>query len=128
MRDDYAVDRIADATTYDSEGAKVGTAGRVFTDSEGGDPTFVAVNTGLFGMSETIVPLAGARMKGDELHLEYTTRPARRWRRRPTSSPPCAGGRPRWTAFDIPGGRRIHAREPVGNEIAMWAPAGPPAG
>lgn len=72
MRDDYAIDRIADATTYDSEGEKVGTAGRVFTDSEGGDPTFVAVNTGLFGMSETIVPLAGARMKGEELHLEYT--------------------------------------------------------
>ena len=72
MRDDYAIDRIAGATTFDSEGTKVGTAGRVFADTEDGDPTFVAVNTGLFGMSESIVPLAGARMKGDDLHLEYT--------------------------------------------------------
>lgn len=71
MRDDYAIDRITDATAYDSDGEKVGTAKRVFADDATAEPTFVTVSTGLFGTSETIVPLEGARMKGEELHLAY---------------------------------------------------------
>ena len=39
-----------------------------------------------------------------------------------------AGGVVTFGPFDIPGGRRLHVREPGGNEIAMWVPAGPPAG
>lgn len=34
-----------------------------------------------------------------------------------------AGGTVTLDAFDFPGGRRFHFREPGGNEMAMWVPA-----
>ncbi|WP_324606668.1 VOC family protein [Kitasatospora azatica] len=33
-----------------------------------------------------------------------------------------AGGTVTVEAFDFPGGRRIHFREPGGNELAVWVP------
>ena len=34
-----------------------------------------------------------------------------------------AGGTVTLDAFDFPGGRRFHFREPGGNEMSMWVPA-----
>ena len=57
---------------YDSDGDKVGSVGEVYLDDQTGQPAWVTVNTGLFGTSESFVPLEGARVEGDDLHLPYS--------------------------------------------------------
>lgn len=57
---------------YDSDGDKVGSVGEVYLDDQTGQPAWVTVNTGLFGTSESFVPLAEARIEGNDLHLPYT--------------------------------------------------------
>jgi stress response protein YsnF len=54
------VQRLVGADAYGSDGEKIGTIGQVFLDDQTGDPVFATVNTGLFGMSESFVPLAEA--------------------------------------------------------------------
>ncbi|WP_326675638.1 PRC and DUF2382 domain-containing protein [Streptomyces sp. NBC_01237] len=58
-------------TVYDNEGEKVGSVGRVYVDDDTGRPDWVTVKTGLFGMKESFVPLAGARRVGSDLHVSY---------------------------------------------------------
>ncbi|MCX5414690.1 PRC and DUF2382 domain-containing protein [Streptomyces sp. NBC_00059] len=59
-------------TVYDSDGEKVGTVGRVYVDDDTGKPDWVTVKTGMFGMKESFVPLAGARSVGSDLHVSHT--------------------------------------------------------
>jgi uncharacterized protein (TIGR02271 family) len=54
------VQQIVGADAYGSDGAKIGTIGQVFLDDQTGEPVFATVNTGLFGMSESFVPMAEA--------------------------------------------------------------------
>ncbi|MFF2813380.1 PRC-barrel domain-containing protein [Streptomyces sp. NPDC058000] len=56
----------------DAEGAKVGLVQQVYRDDATNEPEWITVRTGLFGMKETFVPLAGARRTGDELHVPHT--------------------------------------------------------
>ena len=65
------LDRIQGATVIDSSGSKVGTASQVYLDDETGRPEWVTVNTGLFGSSESLVPLSEANMSGSELRVPY---------------------------------------------------------
>ncbi|MEV1047818.1 PRC and DUF2382 domain-containing protein [Streptomyces sp. NPDC049916] len=58
-------------TVYDNDGEKVGSVGRVYVDDETGKPDWVTVKTGLFGMKESFVPLAGARRVGSDLHVAH---------------------------------------------------------
>lgn len=58
-------------TVYDNDGEKVGSVGRVYVDDDTGKPDWVTVKTGLFGMKESFVPLAGARRVGSDLHLSH---------------------------------------------------------
>ncbi|MGX1952253.1 PRC and DUF2382 domain-containing protein [Streptomyces anulatus] len=58
-------------TVYDNDGEKVGSVGRVYVDDDTGKPDWVTVKTGLFGMKESFVPLAGARRVGSDLHLAH---------------------------------------------------------
>jgi uncharacterized protein (TIGR02271 family) len=60
------ITRIENATAYDSSGEKIGKVGQVYLDDESGEPTWVTVATGLFGLSESFVPLGGARFDGDD--------------------------------------------------------------
>ncbi|GAA2329310.1 hypothetical protein Scani_06860 [Streptomyces caniferus] len=55
----------------DADGAKVGTVQQVYRDDATNDPEWITVRTGLFGMRETFIPLAGARRAGDELHVPH---------------------------------------------------------
>jgi uncharacterized protein (TIGR02271 family) len=57
---------------YDSNGDKIGKVGHVFLDDETGQPEFATVNTGLFGTSETFVPIANASIDGDRLNVPFT--------------------------------------------------------
>ncbi|MET0191396.1 MAG: PRC and DUF2382 domain-containing protein [Pseudonocardia sediminis] len=54
---------------YDAQGEKVGKIGQVYLDERSGTPTWATVNTGLFGMKESFVPLDGADVKGGDVAL-----------------------------------------------------------
>lgn len=56
---------------YDSEGEKVGSVGRVYVDDVTGKPDWITVKTGMFGMKESFVPLAGARRVASDLHISH---------------------------------------------------------
>ncbi|MFH8410469.1 PRC and DUF2382 domain-containing protein [Streptomyces sp. NPDC018019] len=56
----------------DAEGTKVGSVQQIYRDDATDAPEWITVRTGLFGMKETFVPLAGARRVGDELQVPYT--------------------------------------------------------
>ncbi|WP_328908467.1 PRC and DUF2382 domain-containing protein [Streptomyces sp. NBC_00234] len=56
---------------YDNEGEKVGSVGRVYVDDVTGKPDWITVKTGMFGMKESFVPLAGARRVASDLHISH---------------------------------------------------------
>lgn len=57
------VRELPDATVYDADGGKIGKVGQVFLDDRTGDPKWVTVKTGMFGSSESFVPLAAAVLR-----------------------------------------------------------------
>ena len=59
-------------TAYDSNGEKVGSVGHIYLDDETGQPEFASVNTGLFGLNESFVPVTDATMQDDRLVLPFT--------------------------------------------------------
>jgi len=63
---------IMGTTAYGSDGEKIGKVGQVYLDDQTGQPEFVTVNTGLFGTSESFVPVSGATFSGDRLEVPYT--------------------------------------------------------
>lgn len=54
-----------------SDGAKIGSVEQVFLSEASGNPAFVTVRTGLFGMSESFVPLAGAKIDGSSILVAF---------------------------------------------------------
>jgi PRC-barrel domain protein len=52
------------ATAYDQAGQKVGNVSEIYYDRSTGEPEWLTVKTGLFGMKENFVPLALARPRG----------------------------------------------------------------
>ncbi|EEW49230.1 PRC-barrel domain protein [Corynebacterium efficiens YS-314] len=63
---------LFDATAIDKSGDKLGSIKEVFVDDRTGQPTFVEVGHGLFGMSSSLVPLRGSSLSGDTLHLGFS--------------------------------------------------------
>jgi uncharacterized protein (TIGR02271 family) len=59
------------ANVIDSDGDKIGTAAQIYVDTTTGEPNWATVRTGLFGTSETFVPLANANVRGDEIHVAF---------------------------------------------------------
>ncbi|UNO39773.1 PRC and DUF2382 domain-containing protein [Streptomyces sp. MST-110588] len=55
----------------DTEGNKVGSVQQIYRDDATNAPEWITVRTGLFGMKETFVPLAGARRVNDEIQVPY---------------------------------------------------------
>ncbi len=72
MTEDYGTD-LTDATVFDQDGEKVGSVGEVFSD-ESGNPAYVTVRTGWFGLRESTVPLEGAQIGGGEVRVPFTKR------------------------------------------------------
>ncbi len=56
---------LTGATAYDQAGQKIGQVATVYRDEATGAPEWLTVKTGLFGMKETFVPLALARVRGE---------------------------------------------------------------
>jgi uncharacterized protein (TIGR02271 family) len=62
----------AGGNVLSADGGKIGSIGQVYADDETGQPTFVTVKTGLFGTSESFVPLEGARTEGNDIVVPYS--------------------------------------------------------
>lgn len=67
---DDLLDRNGNVVSTD--GDKIGSIGQVYADDDSGQPAWVTVKTGLFGTSESFVPLEGARVDGDDLVVPYS--------------------------------------------------------
>jgi hypothetical protein len=50
----------------DPDGDTIGTIEDVFLDRQTGEPAWVAVKTGLFGLKHTVVPIQGAQLTDDD--------------------------------------------------------------
>lgn len=64
-------DELSGLTLYGNEGEKIGNVGQVYVDDRTGRPEWVTAKTGLFGMKESLVPLSGGRLMGEDLHVPY---------------------------------------------------------
>lgn len=61
--------QLHDATVYDSAGEKIGGVKQVFVDDATGDPVVASVHTGLFGMSESFVPVHDGDLSDGRVRL-----------------------------------------------------------
>lgn len=59
------------AEVVDSTGDKVGKVGQVYLTNDTQDPSWVTVNTGLFGTKETFIPLAEANYSDGAITVPY---------------------------------------------------------
>ncbi|GHD53819.1 DUF2382 domain-containing protein [Streptomyces galbus] len=62
---------VLDHPVYDTDGNKIGDAKHIFLDDTTGRPEWVSVKTGLFGTSESFVPIRDASMVEDHLEVPY---------------------------------------------------------
>jgi uncharacterized protein (TIGR02271 family) len=65
------IQTLVGATAYDRTGDKVGRVGQVYFDDETNEPKWVTVRTGLFGTSESFVPLGDASPGDGAITLDY---------------------------------------------------------
>jgi sporulation protein YlmC with PRC-barrel domain len=72
MIDQASVPSLMGSTVRDSAGEKIVKVGQVYLDDTTGQPEWVTVRTGLFGTKESFVPLAAARVEGDELIVDIS--------------------------------------------------------
>jgi uncharacterized protein (TIGR02271 family) len=63
--------RMPGATMYATDGNKIGKVTDVYIDADTKVAEWALVDTGFFGTKESFVPLAEARMEGDDLHVPY---------------------------------------------------------
>ncbi|MCT2591604.1 PRC and DUF2382 domain-containing protein [Streptomyces sp. N2-109] len=62
---------VLDHPVHDTDDNKIGDAKHVFLDDATGRPEWVSVKTGLFGTSESFVPITDASMVEDHLKVPY---------------------------------------------------------
>jgi hypothetical protein len=56
---------------YSANGERIGKLGQIYVDDQTGEPSWVTIDTGLFGLKTSFAPLDGARIDSDGLHLRY---------------------------------------------------------
>src|SRR3954449_3390598 len=62
---------VIGSNAVDTDGDKLGKVGQVYLDDQTGRPEWATISTGLFGTSETFVPLADATVSGGTLRVPY---------------------------------------------------------
>ncbi|TDE23913.1 DUF2382 domain-containing protein [Nonomuraea mesophila] len=62
---------LLDCHVVGSDGQSIGKVGQVYLNDRSGEPEWVTVRTGLFGMKQTFVPLANARRSGEEIKVPF---------------------------------------------------------
>jgi uncharacterized protein (TIGR02271 family) len=65
------LDGITDGDVVSTNGDKIGGIGQIYLDDNTGEPNWVTVKTGLFGTSESFVPLEGASLSGGNIVVNY---------------------------------------------------------
>ena len=63
--------RLKKAAVIGRDGKKLGTVSAVYYDNDTDQPEWVAVRTGFFGLDVSLVPLAAAQLRGEELHVPF---------------------------------------------------------
>ncbi len=58
-------------TVVDRSGEKIGKFEDIYLDDETSRPEWAAVNTGLFGLRKTLVPLSEAELTGDQVQVPF---------------------------------------------------------
>ena len=71
MIEESQLQNIGGRDVYGSDGDKIGSAGQIYADDQTGQPDWLSVNTGLFGMSESFVPLRDASFDGERIEVPY---------------------------------------------------------
>jgi uncharacterized protein (TIGR02271 family) len=71
MIDSNNIASLIGADVVDRTGDKIGTVGQIYLDTTTGEPTWASVKTGLFGMSESFVPLTGADSTSEGVRVDY---------------------------------------------------------
>ncbi len=72
-----AVTEFVGATVYDLAGDKIGKIHRVYVDRRTGHPKWASVRSGLFGASESFVPLVGAHGRDGSVRVAVAKNIAR---------------------------------------------------
>jgi uncharacterized protein (TIGR02271 family) len=62
---------VTDGNVIDADGDKIGRVGQIYLDDQTDEPNWVTVRTGLFGTSESFVPLSGASASGSDIVVTY---------------------------------------------------------
>jgi uncharacterized protein (TIGR02271 family) len=70
MIESTSINDLAGADVRGSDDSKIGTAGQVYVDGTG-TPVWLTVRTGLFGSSESFVPLADADFQGGTVRVAH---------------------------------------------------------
>jgi uncharacterized protein (TIGR02271 family) len=55
-----------------SDGEKIGKVDEIYLDTGSGDPEWLSINTGLFGMKSSFAPIQGAQPEGGAVRIAYT--------------------------------------------------------
>ena len=72
MFDQDTLGRLPGSTAHDRNGESIGKIGQLYVDDESGQPKWATVATGLFGTSESFVPLERAELDGENnLRVAY---------------------------------------------------------
>ncbi|MHA6806092.1 PRC-barrel domain-containing protein [Salinifilum ghardaiensis] len=70
--------RLYGCEVFDPAGHRIGIVGQLFLDDRTEQPTWITVQTGLFGTNESFVPLDGAAFDGDTLTVAVSKAAVRR--------------------------------------------------
>lgn len=70
MIDMSNISQLIGAAVLDPSDSKIGTVGQIYVDPQG-RPSWASVNTGLFGTSQSFVPLESATTDGDVLRVPF---------------------------------------------------------
>lgn len=65
------IHHLTGGAVYGETGDKIGSLGQIYLDDDSDQPEWATVRTGLFGMKESFVPLAGARAQDDGIVVPY---------------------------------------------------------
>src|SRR5690349_10636811 len=71
MLDQNQIDQLTGSTAYGEGDEKIGKVGQVYLDDHSGQPQWATINTGLFGTSESFVPLKDASFTDGQLRVPY---------------------------------------------------------
>lgn len=63
---------LLDGNVIGSDESKIGKVGQIFLDDTTGEPAWVTVKTGIFGIAESFVPLDQATSRGEDVVVPYT--------------------------------------------------------